>query len=140
VSATSFAVTHSRSGADRSNRSIHARGSSFAAVYAKSIERPDELTLVEHTQLDAHYWSAMNQLELARMLVEAGLFNSTYERILRENVRILLTTPYAQAWWATYRDRFADSTTAAIVDRALEEVPPEAAGNFFQAVESNLDE
>ena len=48
---------------------------SFAAVYAKSIERPDELTLTEQIQLDAHYWSAMNQLELARMLVEAGLFN-----------------------------------------------------------------
>jgi len=113
---------------------------SFAAVYAKSIERPDELTLTEQIQLDAHYWSAMNQLELARMLVEAGLFNHTYERILQENVRSFMTTPYAQAWWTSYRDRFADSTTAAIVDRELAAVPPETARDFFRAIESKLDE
>lgn len=111
----------------------------FARTYAKSIERPEQLTLAEKVQLDGYYWTVMDQLELARMLVESELFNSSYEDIVRPNVRIVFTTPYAQSWWNSYKE-FAHPVTAAIVDDELERTPTEAAQEFFDAIDSKLPE
>ena len=106
---------------------------SFARVYAKSIERPEELTLAEKVQLDGYYWAMMDQLELTRLLVNSELFNSSYEKIVRPNVRIFLTTPYAQAWWAAYK-RFADPATISIIDNELERLSSANARDFFDAI------
>ena len=106
----------------------------FAAVLAKSIEQPDELTLAEKVQLDGYYWAAMGQLELVRELTSAGLFEDPYEDQVRLNVRILLTTPYAQAWWRAYRDEYADPELALIVDDELESLPPETARELLDAI------
>jgi hypothetical protein len=107
---------------------------SFAAVYVKSMEQPDELTLAEKVQLDGYYWVMAGQWEIARQLTESGLFNMTYEEILRLDVRILLTTPYAQAWWRWYRDEFADPVMASIVDDELERISPQTAREWLDAV------
>jgi len=77
----------------------------------------------------------MDQLELARMLVAKDLFNSSYEDIVRPNVDIFLATPYAQAWWASYK-RFSDPETVSIIDAELEKISPGNAREFFDAIES----
>jgi hypothetical protein len=65
----------------------------------------------------------------------------TYEEILRLDGRVLLITPYAQAWWRWYRDKFADPVMASIVDDELERLSPDTArerldARDFGAVES----
>lgn len=112
---------------------------SFAAVYAKSIERPAELTLAEQVQLDGYYWSVIDQLQLAQDLVEAELFYSSYEEIGRSFVRDVLITPYAQAWWHAHKD-VADPATVRIVDDELERISPDTAQAFFNDVQTTLSE
>ena len=113
--------------------------SSFAIVYAKSIEQPEELTVAEMVQLDGYYWTIMDQLELARMLVESELFNSSYEEIVRPSVPVIFTTPYARAWWDSYKE-FADPTTVSIVDDELARISSVTAQEFFDAIETKLSD
>lgn len=97
---------------------------SFAAVYSKSIQHPQDLTLDEAVRLDGYYWVVMDQLELARMLVELDLFDGSYEQILRESVRVIFTTAYSQAWWQVH-SASADPRTVAIVNDELRLIPPD---------------
>jgi hypothetical protein len=112
---------------------------SFAIVYAKSIEQPEELTLAEKVQLDGYYWTAMDQLDLAQDLVESGLFESPYEEIVRSNVRYIFTTPYARAWWASYKE-LSDPITISIVDDELSRFPAETAQTFFDSISPDSPE
>lgn len=112
---------------------------SFAIVYAKSIEQPEALTLAEMVQLDGYYSTAMDQLELSRILVKKELFFSSYDEIVRPNVRFFFTTPYAQAWWKSYKV-FMHPTTISIVDDEIEKISSVAAQEFFDAIETKLSE
>ena len=112
---------------------------SFAEVYAKSIENPDKLTLVEKVQLDGYYLLVMNQLELARMLVDLNLFEHTYESILRENVRIVFTTPYSHAWWKSF-SMDADATTVSIVNDELSRTPIDADRKRYERISTSVHE
>lgn len=111
----------------------------FAAVYAKSIEQQGDLTLTEMVQLDGYYWAAVNQLELARMLVEPELFFSTYEDIVRENVRLLFLTPYSHAWWRANRHQYHPDMVA-IVDDELGKVSPDGVKEIFETIRVELSE
>jgi len=86
----------------------------------------------------------MDQLELAGDLVDAGLFNSSYEDIVRANVRLFFTTPYARAWWESYKGLvekgLADPAAIPIIDDELEGISPETARDFFRTTASKLSE
>lgn len=112
---------------------------SFAEIYAKSIENPENLTLVEKVQLDGYYLLVMNQLELARMLVDLNLFERTYESILRENVRIIFATPYSHAWWKSF-SMDADATTVSIVNDELSRTPIDADQKRYERISTSLQE
>jgi len=119
---------------DRSRQEL-----AFAEVYAKSIENPQDLTLVEQVQLDGYYWVIMDQLDLARMLVDLNLFDSTFEEILRTNVRLNFTTPYSRAWWNSYSSD-ADPATAAIVNDELSRLPVDTQQRQFRSISMSLGE
>ena len=112
---------------------------SFAGIYAKSMEDPQDLTLEEQIRLDGYYLVVIQQMELAKMLVELKLFDSSYERILRENVRLVFTTPYSHAWWKAYSIN-SDPTTIAIVNDELSRIPIDAERKRFELLSTLLRE
>jgi hypothetical protein len=69
----------------------------FAVTYAKSIERPQDLTLAEMIQLDGYYFSIMDQLNIDFYLVEFGIFKETHELAARAVAGIELSTPFARS-------------------------------------------
>ncbi len=112
---------------------------SFAEIYAKAIEDPGNLTLVEKVRLDGYYSVVMDQMELARMLVDLDLFESTYEEILRVNVRIFFATFYSHAWWKSYSPA-AHPTTIAIVNDELGRLSIDGEGKRFESISNSLRE
>lgn len=112
----------------------------FASAYARSIQAPSELTLTERAQLNGYYWAVMDQMDLARELVEAGIFRDSLEELWSSTARGSLTTPYARAWWNWYRDEFADTAQVRIVESALQNLSPDAERQRFEAIDAHLNE
>lgn len=112
---------------------------SFAEIYAKAIEDPQNLTLVEKIRLDGYYSVVMDQMELARLLVDLGLFESTYEEILRVNARIFFTTPYSHAWWKSF-SAATHPTTIAIVNDELKRLSIDGERKRFEIISTSLRE
>lgn len=110
---------------------------SFAEIYAKSMEDPENFSLVEKVRLDGYYSVVMDQMELARMLVDLDLFESTYEEILRVNVRIFFTTPYSHAWWKSYSPA-AHPTTIAIVNDEFARLSIDGERTRFESISTSL--
>lgn len=110
----------------------------FASVYAKSLERPEDLTLAEKVQLDGFYWSVMDQMDLALELVEAGIFNDSLEALWGPPTRSVLSSPYARAWWRWYREEFADTARIRIIEGELSRLPAGAALERFEAIDAHL--
>ena len=70
----------------------------FAKVLAKSIERPQDLTLAEFFELDAYYLGVLDQLELVANHKEAGYRDGTLEDIFANNAQIYFGNAFAKAW------------------------------------------
>ena len=60
----------------------------FAKVLAKSIERPQDLTLAEFFELDAYYLGVLDQLETAAYHLESGYREGTLEDMFSNNAEI----------------------------------------------------
>lgn len=110
----------------------------FAAVYAKSIERPSELTVAERFQLDGFYWAIMDQFEFSREMVEVGIFTDSLEEIWGFSAPAILGNPYGQAWWRAYRDEFADSAQARIIDAAIEGLAADTHLQRLETIDAHL--
>ena len=103
------------------------------------MQSPQDLTSAEKVRLDGYYWVVMEQMEPAKMLVDLGLFESTYEQILRYNVQLVFTTPYSRAWWKGH-STIADPATVAIVNDELTRVPIDAERKRFELISTSLQE
>lgn len=112
----------------------------FAAVYAKSLERPDELTLPEKVQLDGYYWALMDQLDFSKEMVEVGIFNDSLEDLWGFNARAIMVTPYAQAWWRAFREEFADTARVRIIDAAIEGLSADTYLRRIESIDGHLDD
>lgn len=112
----------------------------FAATYAKSIERPGELTVAERFQLDGYYRAVMEQVEFSREMVEVGIFTDSPEALWGFTARSTLVTPYGQAWWRAYRDEFADSAEARIIDAAIEGLAPGTHLQRLETIDAHLND
>ncbi len=78
-------------------------GEEGAAVWAKSIEDPQNLTLAEVRIMEAMLWSFIEQLRGTHRLAELGLLEEADWRNRLENeVAFYLSDPYSRAWWNNY--------------------------------------
>jgi hypothetical protein len=78
-------------------------GENAAAVWAKSIEEPEKLTLEEIRIMEAILWSFVEQLRGTYRLAELGLIEEDDWRNRVENeVTFYLSDPYSRAWWKNY--------------------------------------
>ena len=70
----------------------------FAKVLAKSIERPQDLTLAEFFELDAYYQGVIDQLEAVANHIEYGYREGTLESSYSNNAEIYFGNAFAKAW------------------------------------------
>lgn len=85
-------------------------GEQAAEVWAKSIERPEDLTLAEIRIMEALLWSFLEQLRGTYRLAELGLLSDEAWRSRAESeVTFYLSDPYSRAWWENYGSVANDS-------------------------------
>ena len=70
----------------------------FAKVLAKSIERPQDLTLADFFELDAYYLGVLDQLEAVATHVESGYREGTLENTFANNAETYFGNAFAKAW------------------------------------------
>ena len=109
----------------------------FAAVLAKSMERPEDLTLDEMVQLDGYLFSIIDQLNMDRAMYRFGIFRDPLQVEVASFARYVLTTPFAQSWWASFREGY-NADTGALIDLELESVSPDKQRVFFEEIKSRL--
>lgn len=78
-------------------------GEGAAAVWAKSIEQPHKLTLTERRIMEAYYWTFLEQVRSARLLVDLGLLDEAAWRWRTANeVSFFFGNDYGRAWWSAF--------------------------------------
>jgi len=105
-------------------------------VVAKSIERPDELTLAELQVMDMYFVAAINELRRIELLRQAGLdVGSTVEGL----EYFYFGSNFAKAWLAEYGSGGASSEAQAVRDR-VNAVQPDWIVSFFDRVLGRLND
>ena len=95
----------------------------FAKVLAKSIERPQDLTLAEFFELDAYYQGVLDQLQTVASQAESEYRPSSIEDIIANNAEIYFGNAFAKAWVnrhftkLTIRDDYWAQTLLAAIQR-----------------------
>ena len=78
-------------------------GEQGAAVWAKSIEDPEDLTLAEVRIMEALLWGFAENLHGTYRLAELGLLEEEdWRRRVESEVTFYLSDRYSRAWWANY--------------------------------------
>ena len=94
---------------EESNRAIDLEtavvGEQSAAVWAKSIEAPEDLTLAEIRIMEALLWSFVEQLRGTFRLAEQGLLSDEDWRTRAESeVTFYLSDTYSRTWWRLFSE------------------------------------
>ena len=81
-------------------------GEGFAAVWAKSIESPESLTLEELRLLDSFLWSHYVYRWMGNYrLHQAGLLEEVeWKREVKQDATYIFGSRYGKAWWANFQD------------------------------------
>jgi hypothetical protein len=78
-------------------------GEQGAAVWAKSIEDPANMTLGEVRIMEALLWSFFENLRGTHRLAELGLLEeSDWRSRVESEVTFYLSDPYSRAWWSAF--------------------------------------
>ena len=109
----------------------------FAAVLAKSMDRHEDLTLDEMVQLDGYLYTVINQLNMDRSMYRFGIFRDPLQGEAAAAAQDELNTPFAQAWWASFREEY-NPVTGALIDTELRSVPSDKRQKFFEEIKSRL--
>ena len=107
-------------------------GSEPMAVVAKSIERPQDLTLAELHVMDMYFISTINEMRRLEVLKHAGLDMGAAV----ENMQVFyFGSNFAKAWYAEYgRHEFHG------VDEKIQAVEPAWTVNFFDRLVKRVGE
>ena len=78
-------------------------GEQGAAVWAKSIEEPENLTLEEVRIMEALFYSFFENLRGTYRLAQLGLLeDSDWRSRVNSEVTFYLSDPYSRAWWSVF--------------------------------------
>jgi len=108
----------------------------FGEVLAKSIERPEELTLGEMVELDGYLYTYLDLLWRRETLHTLGI-GSDLEVQARTSMTYYFGNRFAQAWWAESKFRFEDEFVTTI-DRLMPEVSADQDIEFFGRIRTRL--
>ena len=116
-------------------------GENPAAVWAKSMVSPLDLTLEERRVMEAYLWVFAEQLRTTRRLAEEGLLGEDeWDDRVFSDANFYYGNPYGAAWWKEYSD--AEYYPADLVETINEHLDGE--GNhtleYFDGQIRNLEE
>lgn len=113
----------------------------FAQVYAKSILRPEELSLSEVIQLDGYYTGVMDQMLSAYTSSKAGLRSGQFEETAQHVANGYFSNVYAQAWWQEVRMMWQisdDSEFQNIMDSTIARTSQQGNREYYQGILNSL--
>lgn len=111
----------------------------FAAVLAKSIEQPEDLTLAEMIQLDGYYFTYLDQLERERQLGGLEVSEDSIDRLIAATLPHFFGNAYAQAWWAESKFKLSDDLEE-IVDREIAKISADHDQDYYARIRARLSE
>ena len=76
---------------------------SFSELIAKSINKPNELSLSEVVQLDAYYSGVLDQMLSAQIASAAGLWASPFDEVAKTVGATYFSNEFARSWWTQVR-------------------------------------
>ena len=98
-------------------------GENPAAVIAKAMSNPIELTLEERLVLNAHYKQVVFEADLHRTMAAVGIYDSdSWQQNVQGIALSNLAYPYAREWWSRNRDRFAPELRE-LIDAVVKDNP-----------------
>lgn len=80
-------------------------GENAAAVWAKSLQSPHDLSLEERRIMDAYFYMAAERLRSIYLLAQEGIFEKEeWQYRVASEVGYYFGNPYGQAWWRNFSD------------------------------------
>ena len=116
---------------------------SFAAVFAKSIEEPEELSLTEVVQLDAYYSGVLDQMLSAQTASTTGLQESPFDEIAKIIGTIYFSNEFARSWWTQVRSNWSSppgNDFQNIMDEAIIAGELGRARRIYEGIQNDLSQ
>ena len=104
------------------NRELTTVGERPAAVLAKAIESPDQLTLEETIIIDSYHQNALAQIWQPAYNSQFGLAPELWKEDSAWIAKFYFGYPLGRHWWSVHRS-VVDENVRRIVDQTLEEEP-----------------
>jgi hypothetical protein len=113
---------------DESRRSVEAEwllvGEEGARVWAKSIERPNDLNLQEHRIMDSILWTGLENFRHAHRLAAQGLVDIDWKSRVSNETAFYFGNPYGRGWWNNIREgNVVSQDLRQAIDETLESNP-----------------
>lgn len=113
------------------------QGEAFAAVLAKSVERPQELTTAEILWLDGYLFSYIDQLVRDRQLYNEGIFDNPPEALVRGSLHDYFGNELSRAWWAETKWKF-NREIVEVIDQELPNISASQDLEYIEQFKSRL--
>jgi hypothetical protein len=113
---------------------------SFAEVWAKSLEQPENLTITEMIQLDGYLNSLINSLEGDQWLYDIGIYEGSNEDLLAYTSGFISSNRFAMSWWTEVRSEYQKYQPVFVeeIDRQISGVQIENGVERFKRIQSRL--
>jgi len=109
----------------------------FAGVLAKSIVKPQELTVAEILELDGYLFTYIDQLGRDRDLYDAGIFDDPPELLVRGSLYDYFGNEFARAWWAETKWKF-DSDIVEVIDDEMKDISESQDVEYIERIRARL--
>ena len=113
---------------------------SFAEVWAKSLEQPENLTISEMIQLDGYLYSLINSLEGDQWLYDIGIYEGSNEDLLAYTSGFISSNRFAMSWWTEVKSKYQQYQPILVeeIDRQISSVQVENGVERFKRIQSRL--
>ena len=110
-------------------------GENPAAVWAKSIESPNDLTLAEQRIVESILWVNVEEWRAAYRLSKIGLLGSEWKDRITDEAGFMLGNDYGRAWWKTSTEDEVGNEFVETVNSVLAASPNRTVEFFGEVME-----
>ena len=113
---------------------------SFAEVWAKSLEQPENLTITEMIQLDGYLYSLIDLLEGDQWLYDIGIYEGSNEDLLAYTSGFIASNRFAMSWWTEMKSEYGRYQPVLVdeIDRHISSLQVKNGVERFKRIQSRL--
>jgi hypothetical protein len=114
---------------------------SFAAVIAKSIKKPEELSLNEVIQLDAYYSGVLDQMLSAQFASTTGLRETPLAEVAKSVGAMYFSNEFARSWWTQVKSDWSspqENELQRIIDEAIKAGEIGRTQRVYEGIQNDL--